>query len=76
VLADAFNLLNVTYEKKANYIKMKKDEMEQRMRTGKTVKMTAEAKDKIRQEKLKERYEFEEGRMGQYELIYPSQNEE
>ena len=30
----------------------------------------------MRQEKLKERYEFEKTRQGGYELIYPSQNEE
>jgi hypothetical protein len=50
--------------------------MEKRILTGKIVKMGAEDKEKLRQEKLMERYKFEEGRMGGYELIYPSKDEE
>lgn len=46
--------------------------MEKRILTGKTIKMGGEGREKARQEKLKERYEFESDRMGGYELIYPS----
>lgn len=49
--------------------------MEKRILTGKTVKLGAESKEKLRQEKLAERHKFEEGRMGGYELIYPSKDE-
>ena len=51
-----------------------KEEMERRILTGKTIKIMD--KEKLRTEKLKERYEFEQGRMGGYELIFPSKDEQ
>ena len=45
--------------------------MEKRIMTGKTMKIGSEDKEKLRQEKLKERFEFEKDRMGGYELIFP-----
>ena len=47
--------------------------MERRIRTGKTSKVNLEDKEKQRQIKLKERYEFERGREGGYELIFPNE---
>ncbi len=76
MIGDAFNLLNCTYEKRTEYIQAKKEEMEKRIRTGKTMKIGGEDREKLRQEKLKERFEFEKNRMGGYELIFPSSNEE
>lgn len=45
--------------------------MEKRILTGKTLKIGGEDKEKLRQEKLKERHDFEKDRMGGYELIFP-----
>ena len=50
--------------------------MAKRILTGKTQKIGGEDKERLRQEKLKERYEFEKDRMGGYELVFPCQNEE
>jgi CRISPR/Cas system-associated endoribonuclease Cas2 len=50
--------------------------MEKRILKGRTAKLSTEERDKIRAEKLKERFEFEKDRMGGYELIFPSKNEE
>ena len=49
--------------------------MEKRIRTGKTLKIGGEDREKLRQEKLRERFQFEKGRMGGYELIFPSNDE-
>ena len=45
--------------------------MESRILTGKQPKMDPEVKAKIREEKLKTRFDWEEKRKGQWELIYP-----
>lgn len=45
--------------------------MESRILTGKQPKMDPEVKAKIRAEKLKARFDWEEKRKGQWELIYP-----
>ena len=49
--------------------------MEKRILTGKTQKISNEEKEKLKQERIKERSQFEETRRGGYELIYPSKNE-
>ena len=71
VLGDAFNLLNVSYEKRVAYIKQKQEEMEIRIRTGKHPKIGGEDREKLREDKLKERFDFEKGRERGYELIFP-----
>jgi hypothetical protein len=50
--------------------------MERRIRTGKSSKINLEDKEKLRLIKLKERYEFERGREGGYELIFPNEKNE
>lgn len=45
--------------------------MEIRIRTGKTTKVGGEEREKLRQEKLKERFQYEQGKTGGYELIFP-----
>jgi hypothetical protein len=42
-----------------HHINNKKEEMEKRILTGKTQKIGGEDREKLRQEKLKERYDFE-----------------
>lgn len=48
VIGDAFNLLNSSYEKRTEYIQIKKEEMEKRIRTGKTMKIVGEDREKLR----------------------------
>jgi hypothetical protein len=45
--------------------------MKARILTGKTTKLEPEQKARVKEEKLKERFEFEMKRKGQWELIYP-----
>jgi hypothetical protein len=52
---------------------LQREALERRIRTGKTSKVNLEDKEKQRQIKLKERYEFERGREGGYELIFPNE---
>lgn len=51
---------------------MKKEELEKRIKTGKQEKSSYEEKEKLREQKLKERFDFEETWTGGYELIFPS----
>lgn len=76
VLGDAFNLLNLSTERRLYCEQMQREAMERRIRTGKTSKVNMEDKEKQRQIKLKERYEFEKGREGGYELIFPNEKNE
>jgi len=75
-IGDTFNLLNSSVEKREHFIKVKKEEVERRIRTGKSTKFIGEDREKMRQEKLKERFAFEEQRMGGFDLIYPSKDED
>ena len=77
VIKDAFNLLNINQERRQNFIKIKKDQMQQRILTGKHDKLDPEAKKRLKEQKLQERFEFENrqvrsGSDNQYELIFPS----
>ena len=55
---------------------MQREAIERRIRTGKTSKVNIEDKEKLRQARLKERYDFERGRTGGYELIFPNEKDE
>jgi hypothetical protein len=63
--------LNLSPEKRLEFIKAEKEEMEKRILTGKTLKLSPEERERLKLEKQKQRYEFEKTRMGGYELIYP-----
>ena len=52
VVKDAFNLLNVSQEKREAFLKTRNDQAAARMATGKTFKMGAEEREVIREEKL------------------------
>jgi hypothetical protein len=47
-LGDAFNLLNLSPEKRKEFIKIQKEEMEKRILTGKTLKLNTDERDKLR----------------------------
>ena len=76
VLGDAFHMLNIDQERRAECEQLQKEEMEKRIRTGKTSKINPEDREKIRAQRIKERYEFEKDRTGGYELIFPSDDAE
>jgi putative sterol carrier protein len=71
VIGDAFKLLNFSYKKRKELVKQRRDKIETRIRTGKTLKMTPMEREKLRQQKLQERFKFEAERMAGYELIFP-----
>jgi hypothetical protein len=48
VLGDAFALLDMNPEKRMNFIKAQKEETEKRIRTGKTLKLTPEEREKLK----------------------------
>ncbi len=73
VLGDAFRLLNVSYDKKMDHIRQMREEAEKRIYQGRTSRLNLSncERRKLREEKLKERFDFEKGRGGGYELIFP-----
>ena len=74
VLADAFSMLNFSYEKRKQIIKLQEERKQERILTGKVYRMTNEEREKARQELLQERFKHESTRMGGYELLYPCAN--
>lgn len=72
VLTDTFKLLNFSYKKRKQLIKEEHEKIFDRIMTGKVHKLDAEQREKLRQEKLLERFQFESTRMRGFELIYPS----
>jgi Tubulin-tyrosine ligase family len=76
VIADAFQLLNFSYKTRMQLIKDLKEKTKDRILTGKINKISSEDKDKLKQQKLEERFKFESTRTRGYELIYPSANKD
>lgn len=71
VIFDAFKLLNFNYKRRKQQIKQKKERIEQRIRTGKTFKLTPAEREKLRGERLQERFKYEATQCNGYELIFP-----
>ena len=59
VIMDAFKLLNFSYKRRKELIKQKKDKIEMRIRTGKTLKLTPAEREKLRIQKIAERFKHE-----------------
>jgi hypothetical protein len=74
VLKDAFNLLNVSQEKREAFLKVRNDQAAERMATGKTFKLDTKERETLREERLTERFLYERMKLNEgsgYELIYP-----
>lgn len=81
VIADAFALLNVDPERRKKIVEQKQKKMQERILTGKQQKIDLNVKEQLRQQKLKERFAYEEKQLKKqsvsgYELIYPGPNSE
>ena len=59
VVADAFQMLNFSNKKRKEFIMQRKEKMEIRLRTGKTSKLPAAERERLRQQKLAERFKYE-----------------
>lgn len=64
-------MLNCSVSKRKKILKQQKAQMQSRILTGKQAKMDPEEKARLREQKLKERFDFEATRQGGWELIYP-----
>ena len=67
-------MLNASAKKRRDFTERNRKKMQMRILTGKQPKMDPEAKEKLRQKKLEDRFKFESDRMGGYEMIYPCQD--
>ena len=59
VLKDAFQMLNMSQERREDYIRLKNEQNQERMMTGKTFKMSPQERERIRHDKIQERIDFE-----------------
>ena len=66
-------MLNVNQDRRDEYIKKKTQEDEQRMMTGKTVKLNPLERSKMKEERIQERIDYErmQLQMNGYEVLYP-----
>jgi hypothetical protein len=79
VLKDTFNLLNVSQERREDFLKERNFQAAERMATGKTFKMGAQEREAKREESLNERFMYERMKLNEgngFELIYPPLEEE
>lgn len=72
VLTDTFKLLNFSYAKRKHLIRDLQEKTMERILTGKVNRISHEQRERLRNEKLQERFKFESTRMRGFELIYPS----
>jgi len=63
VVDDAIGLLNVNQERREKFIRERNELMAERMMNKKVQKMGVEEREKLRQQKLEERFNFERMRI-------------
>lgn len=73
LIADTIKLLNLSWSKRQNYKKQKQIEFQKRAMKGKP-RITQEEKDILRLKRNKKRDNYEKKNLGDFELIFPSEN--
>lgn len=68
--------MNVTPAARNHAQKIAKEELERRVYTGKTLKLTPEERERLSRLHQQERDEYEKKHLGSFEKIYPSRNQE
>ena len=76
LVADTLRLLNLSHRRKSRIMNHMKQEMKRRMLTGKKVKLTPEEKVQKIKEMDAQRNEFELANLGDFKLIYPTDEPE
>jgi tubulin polyglutamylase TTLL6/13 len=74
LIADTIRLLNLSYAKKQKLKKQKTIEFQKRALKGKS-RLTIEEKEQLKSKKMNKRDAFERKNMGDFELIFPSEEE-
>jgi tubulin polyglutamylase TTLL7 len=59
VLRDALQMLDMSQERRENYIRIRNEQNQERMMTGKTFKMTPQEREKLRHDRIQVRMDFE-----------------
>ena len=75
LIRDTLKLLNLSYRRKIRYINKVKNEMKQRMLTGKTIHLSVEERQEAIKKKQELRSKYEMNNLGGFELIYPPEKE-
>ena len=71
VIKDALTLMNISVNNRIKYKNKKKVELQQRVLTGKKIKLTPEEKQATHEKAQHERDVWENSHLGGYEKIYP-----
>ena len=71
VIKDALTLMNLSVNNRIKYKNKKKAELQQRVLTGKKIKLTPEERQAIFEKAQRERDIWENAHLGGYEKIYP-----
>ena len=71
VIRDTLNLMNISIKNRIKIKNKQKMEIQQRMLTGKKIKMTPEERKKLFEDAQKERDVWEKAHLGGFTKIYP-----
>ena len=74
LITDTIKLLNLSWQNKQKYKKQKQLDFQKRAMKGKA-RPTIEEKEKLKLKKMKKRDNYERKNVGDYELIFPSEEE-
>lgn len=74
-IRDALTLLNVNEKTKHEIIRMRREACQQRVVTGKKVKMTQQDRDAARKQAVDRKLLFEQNNRGGFQRIYPTEQE-
>lgn len=76
VIRDTLGLLNFSHQKRQQYEARQQEIKLERLRSGKTMKLSSQQTMTLKQQMISDRLLYESSRMGGYKLIFPSQNQQ
>lgn len=76
LIRDSLVLMNINTASKTTIINAKREEINNRVLTGKKMKLAPEEREALRAEAQKQRDVFEDQHLGGFEKIYPCSNQE
>ena len=75
-IKDALTLMNINDKTKNQIIKQRKEACQQRVITGKKVKLTPEQKAQLKEQAQAKRNKYEQAHLGGFKRIYPVDDEQ
>ena len=76
LIHDTLVLMNINVDTRQEIITKRREECNQRVITGKKIKLSPEEREALRREAQKQRNVFEDSHLGGYEKVYPLEDQE